>query len=120
VVSLDLSVDVAGSQLVISLCGQLDAAGAPQAVAAVAGLGVLSRCVIFDLAALDFIDCFSLRALLELRRLAQWAGGDVLLAAPTEPVRRLLALTRMSARFCLYATVAAAVASAHSITAGRS
>jgi hypothetical protein len=44
----------------------------------------------------------------------------VLLAAPTEPVRRLLALTRMAAGFCLYATVAAAVASAHSITAGRS
>ena len=118
--SLELSVDVAGSQLVISLRGQLDAAGATQAVAAVAALGVLSRCVIFDLAALDFIDCFALRALLELRRLARWAGGDVLLAAPAEPVHRLLALTRMSAGFCLYPTVAAAVAGAHSITAGRS
>jgi hypothetical protein len=45
------------------------------------------------------------------------AGGDVLLAAPAEPVRRVLTLTCMASEFRSYATVAAAAAGAHTMRA---
>jgi anti-sigma B factor antagonist len=115
--SFELSAGVTDSQLVLVFRGDLDAAGATRAFAAVAALEVLGRRVIVDLAGLDFIDCFALRALLELRRLAQRTGGDVLLAAPAQPVQRLLTVTGMASQFRIYATVAAAVHGAGSIPA---
>jgi hypothetical protein len=36
-------------------------------------------------------------------------GGDVLLAAPREPVRRLLSITTLDSWFCVYVTVAEAL-----------
>jgi anti-sigma B factor antagonist len=110
-VNLELSARLAENQLVVAFQGQLDAIDAAPAVAAVTALKPLGRCLIIDLAALDFIDCFALRALLEMRQQVQLAGGDVLLAAPREPVQRLLTLTRLDPSFCVHATVAAALAS---------
>jgi anti-sigma B factor antagonist len=110
-VNLELSARLAENQLVVAFRGQLDAIDAAPAVAAVTALKPLGQCMIIDLAALDFIDCFALRALLEMRKRVQLAGGDVLLAAPREPVQRLLTLTRLAPWFCVHATVAAALAS---------
>jgi anti-sigma B factor antagonist len=109
--NFELSASLAGSQLVVAIRGQLDAFNAALAVAAVAAIVTVGQLVILDLAALDFIDCFALRALLEMRKRVQLAGGDVLLAAPREPVQRLLTLTRLAPWFCVHATVAAALAS---------
>src|SRR5690348_12124224 len=63
-----------------------------------------------DISALDFMDCASLRALLEVQTLARRGGGDVVLAAPQPHVLRLLALTGGDEVFCVQASVEAAVA----------
>jgi anti-anti-sigma factor len=111
--NFDLSTSLAGSQLIVALRGQLDALNAALAVAAVAALMTVGQLVILDLAALDFIDCCALRALTELRTRLQLSGGEVLVAAPTVQVQRLLALTGLDAWFGVHLTVAAAVASTH-------
>jgi hypothetical protein len=65
--------------------------------------------IIVDLAALEFIDCCALGALGRVRAQARQAGGDLLLAAPRGPVRRILALTGLSDVFSVHASVADAV-----------
>jgi anti-sigma B factor antagonist len=109
--NFDLSTSLAGNQLVIALRGQLDALNAALAVAAVAALMTVGQLVVLDLATLDFIDCCALRALTELRTRLQLSGGEVLVAAPSVQVQRLLTLTRLDAWFGVHRTVAAAVAS---------
>jgi anti-anti-sigma regulatory factor len=64
--------------------------------------------LIVDMSALDFMDCSSLSVLL---RVARQAGGDVVLAAPQQQARRLLALNGQDDAFCVHASVRAAVAS---------
>jgi anti-anti-sigma factor len=111
--NFELSTSLAGSKLVVAFRGQLDAFNAALAVAAVAALMTVGQLVILDLATLDSIDCFALRALAEMRIRLRLSGGEVLFAAPSGPVQRLLALTRLDAWFCVQPTVAAAVASTH-------
>jgi anti-sigma B factor antagonist len=111
--NFELSTSLAESRLVVAFRGQLDAVNAALAVAAVAALMTVGQLVILDLAALDFIDCFALRALTEMRTRLRLSGGEVLVAAPSAQVQRLLALTRLDAWFCVHCTVAAAVASTH-------
>ena len=108
--TFELSAHACGSMLVISMRGQLDVADAVNAMTAVTDLPVKGRCVVIELAALDFIDCFALNALLEMRARVRLAGGDVRLAAPHERVRRLLAVTGIDRTFPAYRTVADAAA----------
>jgi anti-anti-sigma factor len=82
------------------------AADAVLAAAAAAGGG----CVIVDLSAVEFIDCCALGALARVQKLAWRAVGGALLAAPREPVRRLLDLTGLSGVFSIHASTAAAAA----------
>jgi anti-anti-sigma factor len=117
-VNLELSARLAESQLVVACRGQLDAIDAAPAVAAIAALMSVGQLVILDLAALDFIDCFALRALTEMRTRFRLSGGEVLAAAPNVQVQRLLALTGLEAWFCVYLTVAAALAGAPGVLAG--
>jgi ABC-type transporter Mla MlaB component len=49
--------------------------------------------VVVDLAALEFLACCALGVLIRVRALAQQADGDLLLAAASQQVRRILALT---------------------------
>ena len=65
------------------------------------------RCVIVDLAELEFADCAALNGLREVQNLARQGGGDMLLAEPSGIVLRLLTLTE---RFAICTSVAAAVA----------
>jgi anti-sigma B factor antagonist len=109
--SCEVAARLAGRQVIVEFRGELDAPGAVQALAASGVQMSPGEFVIFDLAALQFIDCFALRALLEIRQMAQRAGGDVLLAAPGQRIQRVLTLTGYAHRFCIYPTVTAAVAS---------
>jgi anti-sigma B factor antagonist len=111
--NFELSTSLVERRLVVAFRGQLDAVNAALAVAAVAALMTVGQLVILDLAALDFIDCFALRALTEMRTRLRLSGGEVLVAAPSAQVQRLLALTGLDAWFCVHRTVAAAVASTH-------
>ena len=68
--------------------------------------------IIIDLAALEYIDCHALGALVRVRAQARQAGGDLLLAAPRGPVRRLLDLTGLTGVFSVHASVDEAVRTA--------
>jgi anti-anti-sigma regulatory factor len=67
-----------------------------------------------------WLDCFAVRALLEIRQMAQRAGGDVLPAAPGKRIQRVLTLTGYAGRFCIYPTVTAAMARMRGPSAWRS
>jgi anti-sigma B factor antagonist len=99
-----------GDQGVVTFRGELDAANAAAAAAAVLAASAGGGCMIVDLSAVGFIDCCALGALARVRQLARRAGGDVLLAGPREPVRRLLDLTGLSGVFSVHASAAAAAA----------
>jgi anti-anti-sigma factor len=92
---LRLSVQVRGPEVVVAASGELDLAGVP-AVTATLAEAVTARCrrVVIDASALTFLDAAGLRALC-----AKPAGRDgdldVVLRAPSPPVRRLLELTNM-------------------------
>ena len=68
--------------------------------------------IILDLAALEYIDCYALHALGRVREQARQAGGDLLLAAPRRPVRRLLDLTGLIEVFSVHDSVYQAVRAA--------
>jgi anti-sigma B factor antagonist len=106
----ELSTSACDGHVVVALRGDLDVIGAADAEAAITALVVPGRCLIIDMAALDFIDCGSLAALLRVQWLAWSAGGDVVLAAPQRHVLRLLALTGGDHAFLIHASVQAAAA----------
>jgi anti-anti-sigma factor len=101
-----------GGHPVMALAGDLDIVGVAAATAAIASAVTARQRLIIDLAALEFIDCSGVRALLGVQELARQAGGDVLLAAPQAPVLRLLTLLRLADVLGAHASVAAAAASA--------
>ena len=107
---VELKASVRDGFVVVVLRGDLDVTGAADAQAAIAALVVPGQTLIIDISALDFMDCASLRALLEVQTLARRGGGDVVLAAPQPLVRRLLALTGNDEVFWVAAGVEAAVA----------
>lgn len=107
--TVELRTRVYGGYAVVVLRGELDITGAESAAGAVAALAADGQQLIVDLEALDFIDCHATGALLEVRKTARQAGGDVLLAAPHGSVLRLLALIGAPG---VYASMAGAAASA--------
>ena len=107
---VELKASVRDGFVVVVLRGDLDVTGAADAQAAIATLVAPGQTLIIDISALDFMDCASLRALLEVQTLARRGGGDVVLAAPQPHVLRLLALTSRDEVFCVQASVEAAVA----------
>jgi anti-sigma B factor antagonist len=108
VVSIKLSSRVYPRFAVLALAGDLDAASAPAAAAAIQdGIGP-GRRVIVDLEAVQFAACHALGALAVAAKRAQRAGSGVLLAAPQAAVLRVLELTGLAGVFCVYASVEAA------------
>jgi anti-anti-sigma factor len=107
-VSFELSSRACPGFAVVALAGELDAAAARAAAAAIqAAIGPGQR-VIVDLGALRFAACHALGALAVAVKRARGAGGAVLLAAPQEAVLRVLELTGLAGVFCVHASVAAA------------
>jgi len=109
--NVELQTRVCRGHPVVMLRGELDTADAVAVAGAVAALTAEKQRLIIDLAALDFIDCHVVGALLGVRETARRAGGDVLLAAPHGPVLRLLTLLGVPG---VHASVAAAADSAGS------
>jgi anti-sigma B factor antagonist len=107
---VELKASVRDGFVVVVLRGDLDVTDADAAEAAIAALAAPGQSLIIDMSALDFMDCASLRALLEVQALARRGGGDVVLAAPQPHLLRLLALTGTDEVFCVQASVEAAVA----------
>jgi anti-sigma B factor antagonist len=109
--SLDLSTREGDGQVVVALRGQLDMAQAAGVAAAFATIVARGPQIVVDLAGLEFIDSSGLAALVRGRNLARQAGGELLLAAPQQQVRRVLSLTRLIDVFPVHATVAEAAGS---------
>jgi anti-sigma B factor antagonist len=107
-VSIELSSRVYPGFEVVALAGELDAAGAGAAAAAIQKGIWPGRRVIVDLGAVQFAACHGLGALAVAAKRARRAGSGVLLAAPQEAVLRLLQLTGLAGVFCVYASVDAA------------
>ena len=110
--SVDLSTRDFDGHVVVALGGELDLVGAASVAAALVTVAEREPEIIVDLAALEFIDSSGVAALARGRKLARYAGGDLLLAAPRQPVLRVLGITRLFDDFSVYASVEEAAGSA--------
>jgi anti-sigma B factor antagonist len=111
-VTVGLSTREYGGHVVAALDGELDVVDAASVMAALAAAAAGNPRIIVDLAALEFIDCCALGALGRVRAQARQVGGDLLLAAPRGPVRRILTLTGLIDVFSVHASVEQAVQAA--------
>jgi len=109
----ELKVGGFGGHAVVALHGELDLAGVP-AVAShlIAAVTARGPSVIVDLAGLDFIDCCGLGVLVRVQKWTRENGGDVLLAAPQQHLRRLLGLMGLIGVFSVYSSVEQAASGA--------
>jgi anti-sigma B factor antagonist len=110
--SVDLSTRECGGHVVVALRGELDIADAAEIAARLAAVAASEPQIIVDLSGLEFIDSCGVAALARGRKHARHARGDLLLAAPRQPVLRVLAMTRLADGFSVHATVEKAAASA--------
>jgi anti-sigma B factor antagonist len=109
---MDLGSGECGGYVVVALRGELDLLYAPAVAAALEALAARQPRIIANLAGLEFIDASGTAALASGRRHARNAGGDLLLAAPRRPVRRVLTIIWEADGFAVHASVAEAAASA--------
>ena len=104
--TVDLSIRSFDGQAVVALRGELSLADTPgvasHLIAAVASCG---PSVIVDLAGLEGIGYSGLSVLLRVRKWTRQSGGDLLLAAPQQPVRHILETTGLIDVFSVYPSV---------------
>ena len=104
--NVELSLRDFDGQAVVALRGELNLADAPclasRLIAAVAACG---PSVIVDLAGLEGIGYSGLSMLLRVRKWTRQSGGDLSLAAPQQPVRRILEATGLIDVFAMYSSV---------------
>jgi len=112
-VDVDLSIRDFDGQAVVALRGAFDLADIPcvasHLIAAVAACG---PSVTVDLAGLEGIGYSGLSVLLRVRKWTRQSGGDLRLAAPQGPVRRILEATGLINVFAVYRSVEEAANSA--------
>jgi anti-sigma B factor antagonist len=112
-VDAELTIRDFDGQAVVALRGEFDLADAPcvasHLIAAVAACG---PSVIVDLSGLEGIGYIGLSVLLRVRKWTRQRGGDLLLAAPQQPVRRILEATGLIDVFAVYHSVEEAANSA--------
>jgi anti-sigma B factor antagonist len=114
---MDLGSAECGGHVIVALRGELDLLYAPAVAIALGDLAVRQPRIIVNLAGLEFIDASGIAALARGRRHARNAGGDLLLAAPRRPVRRVLTIMWGADGFAMHAGVAEAAASAGTLPA---
>jgi len=108
---MDLGSGEYGGHVFVALRGELDLLYAPTVATALEALASRQPRIIVNLAGLEFIDVSGIAALAHGRRHARGAGGDLLLAAPRRPVRRVLTIVWEADGFAIHASVAEAAAS---------
>jgi anti-sigma B factor antagonist len=110
---VDLSIGDFDGQAVVALRGEFDLADVPcvasHLIAAVAACG---PSVVVDLAGLEGIGYSGLSVLLRVQKWTRRSGGDLPLAAPQQPVRRILEATGLIDVFAVYHSVEEAANSA--------
>ena len=108
---MDLGSGEDGGHVVVALRGELDLLYAPMVATALGALASRQPRIIVNLAGLEFIDVSGIAALAHGRGHARSAGGDLLLAAPRRPVRRVLTIVWEADGFAIHASVAEAAGS---------
>ena len=114
---MDLGSGECGGYVVVALRGELDLLYAPAVGTALGDLAARQPRIIVNLAGLEFIDVSGMAALARGRRRARNAGGDLLLAAPRRPVRRVLTIIWEADGLAIHHSVAEAAASAGALPA---
>jgi anti-sigma B factor antagonist len=108
--SVDMSTREFAGHGVISLRGDLDVTGAPGVTShLITAAAVYGSWVIVDLTGLDFIDAAGLGVLVRASARARRNGGELLLAAPQELVRRVLAAAGLMDVLPVYPSVEEAI-----------
>jgi anti-sigma B factor antagonist len=115
--SMNLDSGESGNYVVVALHGELDLVDAEAVTDALGVVAARGPRIIVDLSGLDFIDASGIAALSRGRRRARSAGGDLLLAAPRQRVRRVLAILWEASGSDLPVSVAEVAASAGSLPA---
>jgi anti-sigma B factor antagonist len=109
---MQISTEVIDGVTVVALQGEtLDASNAKALKADLAGVLAPGAKLVFDLAAVKFIDSSGLGVLLSCLRQVHSSAGDLKLCAMAKPVRALFELVRMHRIFEIYASRAEAVES---------
>lgn len=96
--------------VIVVLAGELDMFSAALVTGGLTAAAVRDPQVIVDLAALEFIDCGGITALVRGHKLARAAGGELRLAAPRPRVLRILTLARLTAVIPIHTSAAEAAA----------
>jgi anti-sigma B factor antagonist len=103
---VDLSIRDSDGQAVLALRGQLSLADAPGVAShLITAVATCGPSVIVDLAGLDGIGYSGLSVLLRVRKWTRRNGGDLLLAAPRQPVRQILEATGLIDVFSVHPSV---------------
>jgi anti-sigma B factor antagonist len=105
VASIDVSSSRFPGYVVVALYGELDKTHAAWLAGALSAAAAPGSRVIVDLERLAFIDCSGLSAMVSAWKQARQAGGDLRLAAPQQPVLRLLSLTDLTGLLPVLASV---------------
>jgi anti-sigma B factor antagonist len=106
--SIAVSSSLGPGHVVVELRGELDVTGATRFARTLSVTAASALRVIVNLAGLAFMDCRGLSALVSAGGHARRAGGDLVLAAPQQPVVRLLSLAGVTGLLPVYASVAEA------------
>jgi anti-sigma B factor antagonist len=109
---MELSTSDHDGLTVAALRGELDVTDAAAVARALCTIANSGRVVIADLAGLEFIDSSGLAALAYVRRHARQRGGDMLVVAPQQRIRRMLTLTGCADVFSIHAALGEATAAA--------
>ena len=110
--SVDLSTRQFRGHVVVALDGELDLVDAAGVAAALVTVAAREPEIIVDLAALEFIYSSGVAAAGAWAEAGPARWGDLLLAAPRQPVLRVLAITRLVDDFSVHASVEEAADSA--------
>jgi anti-sigma B factor antagonist len=108
-VELKVSSRSQGGHIVLALTGEIDLYTAPRLQSELTGAlagGDPARIVV-DMSAVDFCDSTGMNVLLAAHRLACERGGDLVLAGPRPPVRKILEVTGLGSVFTIHDSLAA-------------
>jgi len=98
-----------GEHIILALAGEIDLYTAPrlqtELTAALAASNTAQ--IVVDMSAVDFCDSTGMNVLLAAHRLAGEKGGDLTLAAPRPPVRKILEVTGLQSVFTIHDDLAA-------------
>lgn len=110
---MDMHTSTQDGHTLLHLRGRFDAHEAPtfrDRISRTAGI------VIIDLSSVTFVDSTALAELVRAQRAAESAGGRILLAQPSTPVRVILELTAIDRVFVILDDKDAAPTNAHAAT----